>query len=439
MQSFITEQPYAVLFFALLLGGETVLVPAVYLALLGKLNLWGLAGVASLATMLSDSAWYWVGRILPAEKVGRIRWLGRRWPQMFSYAAGLFKRHGLKAIFFSKFIYGTRIAAQMLAGVARLGYYRYSIVNLVSVLVWLGFIVGIGLVIDHSADRLGMQVHRAYLLLGFFIPAVLFGRVAMKHLLSRFLAMPESSASKNSRQTHSRIVSAIVPAFNEAETVVDVIRVLEAHPAIDDIVVVDDGSTDQTAELARETSATVVRFESNQGKAAAMAKGVELARHETIFFLDADLRGLTAEVIDALINPVLSKEFDMFVAIRDRRQSLLNKIVYFSPILGGERVLSKSLWHQVPSWCVKSFQIEIAMNYFSKRSGSRMGWALMPGLMHIKKETKRGFWPGVVARISMYSELLLISFKLYIVYTIVSFFGERFTARPVREPACPPS
>ena len=129
----------------------------------------------------------------------------------------------------------------------------------------------------------------------------------------------------------------------------------------------------------------------------------------------------------------------MYVAIRDRRQALLNKIVYFSPILGGERVLKKSIWFQVPSWCVKSFQIEIALNYFSKRSGRKMGWALMPGLMHIKKEKKRGRWPGTLARIKMYSELVVISFKLYIVHSAVAFFSDRLWPRGAREPepACP--
>jgi len=438
MQSLITEQPYWVLFFALLLGGETILVPAVYLGLLGKLNLWELAGVATLATMLSDSGWYFAGRILPVHRVERITWLGKRWPKMFSYVSGMFKRHGLKAIFFSKFIYGTRIAAQVMAGVARLGYSRYLLVNVLSVLFWLGFIVGLGVAIDHGADRLGLHVHRAYLLLGVFIPAVIFGRVAIKHLLSRFLAIPDRNGAAR-RPVREKSVSAIVPAYNESETVADVVRVLEAHAAIDDIIVIDDGSADDTAQRARETSATVVRFETNQGKAAAMAKGVELARHETIFFLDADLKGLTQETIDRLIHPVLSGEFDMYVAIRDRKQSLLNKIVYFSPILGGERVLSKALWRQVPDWCVKSFQIEIALNYFSKRSDSKMGWALMPGLMHIKKEKQRGFWPGTFARVKMYGELLVISFKLYLVYSTVSLFSERLASRTLGQAACPPS
>src|SRR6267378_1723335 len=48
---------------------------------------------------------------------------------------------------------------------------------------------------------------------------------------------------------------------------------------------------------------------------------------------------------------------------------------------------------------------------FFQGCGGRMGFALMPGLRHIKKEKKRGFWPGVIARVSMYSQLAAIAFK----------------------------
>jgi len=434
MQDLFIDHSYSLLFFGLLIGGETVLIPAVYLALIGKLEILPLAGVACLATIISDSAWYFVGRLLPLRKLGRLPWVGKRLPEGVAYASGLFQDHGLKAVFLSKFLYGTRIAVQMLAGLTRLPYRRYLVVNSASVLLWLGLILLLGLAVAKSADTLHFGVHRAYLVLGLFIPLLLVGRVVVRYLATRMLSLT-GSGGRNGPVQRPRLVSAIIPAFNEAETVGGVVRALEAHPLVDDIIVVDDGSTDSTAERARETSATVIELESNQGKAPAMAKGVEIARHETIFFLDADLRGLTAETIDALVNPVISGKYDMFVAIRDRRQSVLNKIVYFSPILGGERVLKKSLWSQVPNWCVKSFQIEISLNYFSKRSGGKMGFELMPGLTHIKKETKRGFWPGVLARVKMYSELLVISFKLYVVWSAAALFSRNWR---VRQPACPP-
>jgi membrane protein DedA with SNARE-associated domain len=433
MQHLLIDHTYGLLFFALLLGGETILIPAVYLALIGKLEILPLAGVACCATILSDSAWYFAGRLLPVQMINRLPF-GKRWPRVAAHASGLFQNHRLKAVFVSKFLYGTRIAVQILAGLTRLQYYRYLLVNTASVLLWLGLILLLGLGVARSADTLHLGVHRAYLLLGLFIPILLISRLAVRHLATRMLSMNGSGGNRSVQR--ARLVSAIIPAFNEAETVSGVVRALEAHPLVDDIIVVDDGSTDLTAERARETSATVIKLESNQGKAPAMAKGVEVARHETIFFLDADLHGLTSETIDALVNPVISGKYDMFVAIRDRRQSLLNKIVYFSPILGGERVLKKSIWSQVPGWCVKSFQIEISLNYFAKRSGGKMGFELMPGLTHIKKETKRGFWRGVLARVRMYAELVAIAFKLYIVWSIASLFSRNWR---MRQPACPPS
>src|SRR3954453_13544456 len=99
-----------------------------------------------------------------------------------------------------------------------------------------------------------------------------------------------------SREPTPRI-SAIIAAYNEQDTIVDVIRSVEGHPIIQEIIVVDDGSTDATVERARTTSANVISMEKNSGKAAAMSRGVKAARNETILFLDADILGLTHQMI----------------------------------------------------------------------------------------------------------------------------------------------
>ena len=223
-------------------------------------------------------------------------------------------------------------------------------------------------------------------------------------------------------------VSAIIAAYNEQDTIANVVRAVEGHPLVDEIIVVDDGSSDATSARARETSAHVITLEQNQGKAGAMSTGVRAARNECILFLDADILGLTHDIITLTVMPVLTKKCGMFVAIRARRTYWMNKLLYFIPVLGGERALTKEIWRLVPRTYRKGFQIEIALNYYTQKSGHRMGFGVMPGLSQVIKEKKRGFWPGLWQRIKMCAEVFWISFRLYVIRSLANVFG------PVRRP-----
>lgn len=223
-------------------------------------------------------------------------------------------------------------------------------------------------------------------------------------------------------------ISAIIAAYNEQDTIAQVVRAVEGHPLIDEIIVVDDGSDDATSDRARETSARVITLEQNQGKADAMDAGVRAARHDTILFLDADILGLTHEIITFTVTPVLKKKCGMFVAIRARHSYWLNRLLYFIPVLGGERALTKDVWRRVPRTYRKGFQIEIALNYYTKKSGARMGFAVMPGLSQVIKEKKRGFWLGLLQRVKMCAEVGWISFRLYVVRSLAMLF------KPARRP-----
>lgn len=221
-------------------------------------------------------------------------------------------------------------------------------------------------------------------------------------------------------------VSAIIAAYNEQDTIADVVRSVEGHPLVSEIIVVDDGSTDATVERARQTSAKVISMDRNSGKAAAMQRGVQTARHDTILFLDADILGLTHEMITLTVTPVLTGRCGMFVAIRDRRTYWMNRLLYFIPVLGGERALTKDIWRMVPRIYRKGFQIEIALNFYTKRSGRKMSFGVMPGLSQVIKEKKRGFWLGIFQRIKMSCEVLWISFRLYVIRNLI-MLTERFT------------
>lgn len=210
------------------------------------------------------------------------------------------------------------------------------------------------------------------------------------------------------------MVSAIIPAYNEEKTVGAVLLALKDHPLIGEVILVDDGSTDSTASIAALSGARVVRIRKRSGKAEAMDVGVREAQFPFILFLDADIVGLTPEMITRIVEPVLFGWYEMFVALRGRKTLFLNKLLRISPIIGGERALSKRLWYMVPDSFKRSFQIEIALNYYTKRTGKKMGFALFHGLRNTIKERKYGVVRGFIMRIGLCADVLIVSLRLYV-------------------------
>jgi hypothetical protein len=120
-------------------------------------------------------------------------------------------------------------------------------------------------------------------------------------------------------------------------------------------------------------------------------------------------------MITQLVTPVTSGEYGMYVGIRGRKTYWANRLLHFTPILGGERVLTRELWDHVPHTYKKNFQIEIALNFFAKRLGRKMGFTVVPGLSQVIKETKRGVWLGLWQRLLMIYDVLLVSWRIYVV------------------------
>lgn len=224
-------------------------------------------------------------------------------------------------------------------------------------------------------------------------------------------------------------VSAVVPARDEGRTIRSVVEVLVGHPLVSEVIVVDDASTDDTAERAREAGAIVLAMPQSGGKAAAMSLGAAAARNDVILFTDADLIGLDREMVSRIVEPVTSGDFAMYVGIRGRKTYWVNRLLHFTPILGGERALRRELWQQVPSAYKRNFQIEIALNFFTKLNGHRMGFTVVHGLGQVIKEKKRGLLPGLWQRILMIRDILVVSGRLYIVYQARALLGAR-PARP---------
>lgn len=101
-------------------------------------------------------------------------------------------------------------------------------------------------------------------------------------------------------------VSVIIPAYNEENTVAIVVDVIKKVSCVDEIIVVDDGSSDNTAQEAMDAGAIVISHEVNKGKGEALYTGYKNAECDIIAFIDADIHNLTTNKVEAMIKPILN-------------------------------------------------------------------------------------------------------------------------------------
>lgn len=118
-------------------------------------------------------------------------------------------------------------------------------------------------------------------------------------------------------RTERACVTVIIPALNEAETISSVVEFASRSPLVDEVIVVDDGSIDGTAELAEAAGARVI-ISTMLGKGASMEDGMRAAKNEYLLYLDGDLQGLANDLVERMTLPLITGEAD-FVKAKFRR------------------------------------------------------------------------------------------------------------------------
>lgn len=116
---------------------------------------------------------------------------------------------------------------------------------------------------------------------------------------------------KNRGSGTKMTVSIVIPAYNESKTIKKVIKVINSLDCINEIIVVDDGSSDETADIAQSAGATVIVHSENRGKGAAIKTGFENSNGDIVAFIDADLKNLTPKQVEEIILPILDGKADL--------------------------------------------------------------------------------------------------------------------------------
>lgn len=185
--------------------------------------------------------------------------------------------------------------------------------------------------------------------------------------------------------------SIIICAYNEEKTISDVVISCCVHNPNSEIIVVDDGSVDNTEKLLTELSKNYVfkyeKLKLNQGKSWAMVHGVEVSKGDIILFFDADVSNIKKEHFDVLLTPLYKNEAD--IVLGQPSDTLIDyRINPFKPLTGQRALLKKDLIPILSEIRNIRFGVETYINLYYQALGKRIKYVLLQELKHPTKYQK---------------------------------------------------
>lgn len=187
--------------------------------------------------------------------------------------------------------------------------------------------------------------------------------------------------------------SIIICTYNEEKTIAEVTTACcKLNPGCE-IIVVDDGSTDNTEnilnELSKEYSFRYERLQKNMGKSWAMVHGVEVSTKENLLFFDADVSNIRKEHFDELLKHIMDNTADMVLG--QPSETLIDyRINPFKALTGERAMLKKDLIPILNEIRDIRFGVETFLNLYYQARGMRIKYVLLKGLKHPSTYEKSG-------------------------------------------------
>lgn len=206
-------------------------------------------------------------------------------------------------------------------------------------------------------------------------------------------------------------VSVIIPAYNEEKTIGNVLRSVKSIPLIDEIIVVNDSSTDDTSFIAKNYGVYVIDMPENIGKGGAISAGLKTCKFEIILLLDADLIGLKMNHIYDLLIPVISEDFDMAVGIFKHGRTVTDFAQKIAPKLSGQRALKRKMLEEIGNIDLIGYGLEASLTKLVKNKSYKVKEVYLKDLTHLTKEEKMGVMTGFSSRVKMYWDIVKVMKK----------------------------